>query len=73
MFDNARGGDDRLFGGDGDDFLTGDADSCRAATCGGAGDDRLWGGAGNDLASWGRRLAFQWPGGADRLFGEERG
>jgi serralysin len=48
MFDNARGGDDALFGGPGNDSLVGDARILLSAL---GGDDALVGGPGNDFLS----------------------
>ena len=68
MLGATRGGDDRLDGGNGDDFLFGDARDFSSLAQGG--NDRLAGGAGNDFlygdaATFGSRA----QGGNDRLNG----
>jgi Ca2+-binding RTX toxin-like protein len=68
MSSNAAGGNDRLFGDDGDDRMYGDAISMLGATRGG--NDRLDGGNGNDLLYGdARQFSSLAHGGNDRLAG----
>jgi Ca2+-binding RTX toxin-like protein len=68
MSGNARGGDDRLFGDAGQDFLTGDSFGSSGGARGGA--DHLFGGAGGDILQGDARvMSDRARGGNDRLAG----